>query len=71
MFSTGDNHCSASDIDAQCQSLLEEEELTASTLLDAIQKLYKEKDAYIDTMKQSTGHNSIEKILELIQKASK
>lgn len=26
MFSIGDNHCSASDIDAQCQSPLEEEE---------------------------------------------
>ena len=70
--SRGDQILNARSFERQGYSIvLEEEELTASTLLDAIQKLYKEKDAYIDTMKQSTGHNSIEKILELIQKASK
>ena len=70
--SRGDQILNARSFERQGYSIvLEEEALDASTLLDAIQKLYKEKDAYIDTMKQSTGHNSIQKILELIQKASK
>jgi len=70
--SRGDQILNARSFERQGYSMvLEEEELKASTLLDAIQKLYREKDAYIDTMKQSTGQDSIQKILELIQKASK
>ena len=70
--SRGDQILNARSFERQGYSMvLEEEELEASTLLDAIQKLYREKDAYIDTMKQSTGQDSIQKILELIQKASK
>ncbi len=51
--------------------VLEEEALEPSVLLDAIQKLYREKDAYIANMKQSAGHNSIQTILGLIEEASK
>jgi len=70
--SRGDQILNARSFERQGYSMvLEEEELEASTILDAIQKLYREKDAYIDTMKQSTGQDSIQKILELIQKASK
>ena len=70
--SRGDQILNARSFERQGYSMvLEEEELNASTLLDAIQKLYREKDAYIDSMKQSTGQDSIKKILQLIQNASK
>ena len=70
--SRGDQILNARSFERQGYSMvLEEEELNASTLLDAIQKLYREKDAYIASMKQSTGQDSIQKILQLIQNASK
>lgn len=70
--SRGDQILNARSFERQGYSIvLEEEELNSSVLLDAIQKLYKEKDAYIANMKQSAGHNSIPTILGLIQKASK
>jgi len=70
--SRGDQILNARSFERQGYSIvLEEEELKDHALLDAIQKLYKEKDAYIDTMKQSTQQDSIQKILGLIQKASK
>lgn len=70
--SRGDQILNARSFERQGYSIvLEEEELNSSVLLDAIQKLYKEKDAYIANMKQSAGHNSIQTILGLIQKASK
>lgn len=70
--SRGDQILNARSFERQGYSIvLEEEELKDSTLLDAIQKLYKEKDAYIDRMKQSTQQDSIQTILGLIQKASK
>ena len=70
--SRGDQILNARSFERQGYSLvLEEEELNPSVLLDAIQKLYREKDAYIENMKQSAGHNSIQTILDLIQKASK
>lgn len=70
--SRGDQILNARSFERQGYSIvLEEEELSSSVLLDAIQKLYREKDAYIANMKQSAGHNSIQTILELIQKASK
>lgn len=70
--SRGDQILNACSFERQGYSIvLEEEELKDSTLLDAIQKLYKEKDAYIDRMKQSTQQDSIQTILGLIQKASK
>lgn len=70
--SRGDQILNARSFERQGYSIvLEEEELNPSVLLDAIQKLYKEKDAYIANMKQSAGHNSIQTILNLIQRASK
>ena len=70
--SRGDQILNARSFERQGYSIvLEEEELNDSTLLDAINKLYKEKDAYIDAMKQSTQQDSIQTILGLIQQASK
>ena len=70
--SRGDQILNARSFERQGYSVvLEEEELNDSTLLDAINKLYKEKDAYIDAMKQSTQQDSIQTILGLIQQASK
>ncbi len=70
--SRGDQILNARSFERQGYSIvLEEEELESSVLLDAIQKLYREKDAYIANMKQSAGHNSIQTILGLIEKASK
>lgn len=50
--------------------VLDEESLTNTTLLEAIHHVFKKKDAYIDAMKNSTGHNSIETIVELISNAA-
>ena len=70
--SRGDQILNARSFERQGYSIvLEEEELTDSTLLQAIQKLYKDRDAYIEAMKQSTQQDSIQTILGLIQKASK
>lgn len=70
--SRGDQILNARSFERQGYSIvLEEEELNDSTLLDAIKKLYQEKDAYIDAMKQSTQQDSIQTILGLIQQASK
>ena len=70
--SRGDQILNARSFERQGYSIvLEEEELSDSTLLDAINKLYKEKDPYIDAMKQSTQQDSIQTILGLIQQASK
>ncbi len=70
--SRGDQILNARSFERQGYSIvIEEEELESSVLLDAIQKLYREKDAYIANMKQSAGHNSIQTILGLIEKASK
>ena len=70
--SRGDQILNARSFERQGYSIvLEEEQLNDSTLLDAINKLYKEKDAYIDAMKQSTQQDSIQTILGLIQQASK
>ena len=70
--SRGDQILNARSFERQGFSMvLEEEELNDSTLLNAIQKLYKDKDAYIESMKQSSQKDSISKILNLIKDASK
>ena len=70
--SRGDQILNARSFERQGYSIvLEEESLDNSTLFDAIQKLYKEKDAYIDAMKRSSQQDSIQTILGLIQEASK
>lgn len=70
--SRGDQILNARSFERQGYSIvLEEEDLSDSVLLDAIQKLYNEKDAYIARMKESKQGDSIQTILDLIQEASK
>ncbi|MBQ8804122.1 MAG: undecaprenyldiphospho-muramoylpentapeptide beta-N-acetylglucosaminyltransferase [Tyzzerella sp.] len=70
--SRGDQILNARSFERQGFSVvLEEEELTNEVLLNAIRKLYKEKDAYIDAMKNSSQQDSIQTIIGLIQEASK
>ncbi len=70
--SRGDQILNARSFERQGFSMvLEEEELNDTVLLDAIQTLYKEKDSYIEAMKQSSQQDSIRTILDLIENASK
>ena len=69
--SRGDQILNAHSFERQGFSMvLEEEELNGDALLSSIQKLYREKDAYIEAMKQSSQKDSIKTILNLIEKAS-
>ena len=70
--SRGDQILNARSFERQGFSVVyEEEELTNEVLLNAIHKLYREKDSYIETMKQSSQQDSINTIIELIENASK
>jgi len=70
--SRGDQILNARSFERQGYSIvLEEEELTSSVLLDAVLKLYREKNAYIKAMQQSKQQDSVQTILDLIQKVSK
>ena len=70
--SRGDQILNARSFERQGFSVvLEEEEMNHDSLLAAIHKLYREKDAYIEAMKQSSQQDSINTILGLIQEASK
>ena len=70
--SRGDQILNARSFERQGFSLvLEEEELTTKSLLEAVHSLYTNKDSYIDAMKQSTQQDSIQTILALLEKVSK
>ena len=70
--SRGDQILNARSFERQGFSVvLEEEEMNHDSLLAAIHTLYREKDAYIEAMKQSSQQDSINTILGLIQEASK
>ena len=70
--SRGDQILNARSFERQGFSLvLEEEELTTNSLLEAVHSLYANKDSYIDAMKQSTQQDSIQTILALLEKVSK
>ncbi len=70
--SRGDQILNAQSFEKQGFSIvLQEEELNKDLLLNTIQKLYREKDAYIEAMKHSSQQDSIQTILGLIQNVSK
>ena len=70
--SRGDQILNARSFERQGFSIvLEEEELTNEVLLDAIHKLYREKDIFIEAMKQSSQQDSINTIVNLIENAAK
>ena len=69
--SRGDQILNANSFRSQGFSyVLEEEELTNTTLLEAIDHVFHKKDAYIDAMEHSKVTNSIETIMGLICEAS-
>lgn len=70
--SRGDQILNARSFERQGFSIvLEEEELTNEVLLNAIHRLYDEKDAFIETMNKSSQQDSINTIIELIENAAK
>lgn len=70
--SRGDQILNANSFRAQGFSyVLEEEELTNTTLLEAIEHVFCKKDSYIAAMKNSKTQNSIDTIMELIEDAAK
>lgn len=69
--SRGDQILNANSFRSQGFSyVLEEEELTNTTLLEAIEHVTKKRDSYITAMEQSSTRNSIETIIQLIKDAS-
>lgn len=70
--SRGDQILNAKSFKASGYSyVLEEENLSTSTLAEAIQSVFENKASYIKAMDNSNGKNSIDTIVELIQNASK
>ena len=66
--SRGDQILNARSFERQGFSMvLEEEEITESTLLNSIRELYQNRQSYIDAMSESSHMNSIEKITGLIE----
>ena len=70
--SRGDQILNARSFERQgFSAVLEEEELTSRTLLDAIRGLYEQRDSYISAMKQSSQQDSVHTIIGLIEDAVK
>lgn len=70
--SRGDQILNARSFERQGFSIvIQEESLSEQALLTAIRKLYRERDAYISAMEQSSQKDSIQTILGLIKNASK
>lgn len=70
--SRGDQILNARSFERQGFSIvIQEESLNDQALLTAIRKLYRERDAYISAMEQSSQRDSIQTILGLIKNASK
>lgn len=70
--SRGDQILNANSFRSQGFSyVLEEESLTNTTLLEAIEHVFHKKEDYIEAMKNSNSHNSIDTIVKLIMDASK
>ena len=51
--------------------VLEEEEITESSLLNAIHELYAKRQTYIDAMSESGHVDSIQKIIDIIEESRK
>ena len=68
--SRGDQILNARSFERQGYSIvLEEESLTKEELLNSIMTLYKDRNSYIDAMKNSPQQNSIDTIIDLIEDA--
>ncbi|HJB28069.1 MAG TPA: undecaprenyldiphospho-muramoylpentapeptide beta-N-acetylglucosaminyltransferase [Candidatus Blautia faecavium] len=70
--SRGDQILNARSFERQGYSMvLEEEEITESTLQDAIHELYAKRQTYIDAMSESNHVDSIQKIIDIIEECTK
>ena len=70
--SRGDQILNAASFEKQGYSyVIKEEDLTGDALKQAIQTVYKKKNTYIETMESSQLNNSIEKIVEILDKEAK
>lgn len=70
--SRGDQILNANSFRSQGFSyVIEEDELTNTTLLDAIEHVFKKKSSYISAMEESNTKNSIDTIVKLILDAAK
>lgn len=70
--SRGDQILNAKSFNASGYSfVLEEENLSAESLINAISTVWNQKDTYVDAMKNSQGKDSIQTIFELIETVSK
>ncbi len=69
--SRGDQILNAHSFEQQGFSMvIEEENLSNVVLLDAVQKLYKNRNQYITTMKESKQMNSVETVVQIIEEAA-
>lgn len=70
--SRGDQILNAKSFEQQGFSMvIEEENLSNVVLLDAVQKLYENRDQYITAMKESKQMNSVETVVQIIEEAAK
>ena len=68
LFRSGDQILNAKSFEAQGFSLvLEEQNMTKSTLLEKIHQLYSDKTSYIQAMNLSNQSNAIQIITQLIE----
>ena len=51
--------------------MLLEENLNEKSLIEAVEELYKDRDRYIRAMKESRSLDSIDMIVELLEKVAK
>ena len=69
--SRGDQILNARSFERQGFSMvIEEEDLTPESLLEAVQKLYEDRGTFIDAMRDSGQQDSIDTIISLIEEAS-
>jgi UDP-N-acetylglucosamine--N-acetylmuramyl-(pentapeptide) pyrophosphoryl-undecaprenol N-acetylglucosamine transferase len=69
--SRGDQILNAHSFERQGFSMvIEEEELTPESLLEAVQQLYEDRGTFIDAMRNSDQQDSIDTIISLIEEAS-
>lgn len=70
--SRGDQILNAHSFEQQGFSMIiEEENLSNVVLLDAVQKLYENRDQYITAMKESKQMNSVETVVQILEEASR
>ena len=69
--SRGDQILNARPLKAATSMVLEEETLQDQLLLDTVNRLYDNRQAFIDAMSKGGSTDSIEKILQLIRECQK